>query len=131
VAPTATRCSTAATADVRKLNNEGVILAHKGDFQGAIDRMLVACREAPFNPRILMNGIWVIMKCLEQSGMDHDLLDEAIGACSPKSKSRPRDTPASPGCAIRSKRLKTALAFAPGEPPDEIRYHGHVRRADA
>jgi hypothetical protein len=54
-----------------------VILAHKGDFQGAVERLLVACREAPFNPRILMNGIWVILKCLEQSGMDNDLLDEA------------------------------------------------------
>lgn len=71
------RVLAAATADVRKLNNEGVILAHKGDFQGAVERLLVACREAPFNPRILMNGIWVILKCLEQSGMDNDLLDEA------------------------------------------------------
>lgn len=69
---------TAATADVRKLNNEGVMLAHKGDFQGAMDRMRQACAEAPFNPRILMNGIWVIMKYLEQSGMNHELLDEAI-----------------------------------------------------
>lgn len=68
----------AATADVRKLNNEGVMLAHKGDFQGAMDRMRQACTEAPFNPRILMNGIWVIMKYLEQSGMDHELLDEAV-----------------------------------------------------
>ena len=68
---------TAATADVRKLNNEGVILAHKGDFKGAVDRLLTACREAPFNPRILMNGIWVILKYLEQSGMDNDLMEEA------------------------------------------------------
>lgn len=68
----------AATADVRKLNNEGVMLAHKGDFQGAMDRMRRACIEAPFNPRILMNGIWVILKYLEQSGMDHELLDEAV-----------------------------------------------------
>jgi Flp pilus assembly protein TadD len=37
------RCWPAATADVRKLNNEGVILAHKGDFQGAVDRMRQAC----------------------------------------------------------------------------------------
>jgi len=70
------RVLTAATADVRKLNNEGVILAHKGDFKGAVDRLLTACREAPFNPRILMNGIWVILKYLEQSGMDNDLMEE-------------------------------------------------------
>ncbi len=68
----------AATADVRKLNNEGVMLAHEGDFQGALDRMRRACIEAPFNPRILMNGIWVILRHLEQSGMDHELLDEAV-----------------------------------------------------
>lgn len=68
---------TEATSDVRKLNNEGVILAHKGDFKGAVDRLLTACRFAPFNPRILMNGIWVILKHLEQSGMDNDMLDEA------------------------------------------------------
>jgi tetratricopeptide (TPR) repeat protein len=66
-----------ATSDVRKLNNEGVILAHKGDFKGAVDRLLTACRFAPFNPRILMNGIWVILKYLEQSGMDNEILDEA------------------------------------------------------
>lgn len=36
------RVLAAATADVRKLNNEGVILAHKGDFQGAVERLLVA-----------------------------------------------------------------------------------------
>ncbi|MBM4181148.1 MAG: response regulator [Betaproteobacteria bacterium] len=68
----------AATSDVRKLNNEGVILAHKGDFKGAMERMRQACREAPFNPRILMNGVWVMLKFIEQSGMDNDLLEEAI-----------------------------------------------------
>ncbi len=66
-----------ATSDVRKLNNEGVILAHKGDFKGAVDRLLTACRLAPFNPRILMNGIWVILKSLEQSGMDNEMLEES------------------------------------------------------
>jgi tetratricopeptide (TPR) repeat protein len=66
-----------ATSDVRKLNNEGVILAHKGEFKSAVDRLITACRIAPFNPRILMNGIWVILKYLEQSGMDNEMLDEA------------------------------------------------------
>jgi tetratricopeptide (TPR) repeat protein len=68
---------TEATADVRKLNNEGVILAQKGDLKGAVDRLLSACKVAPFNSRILMNSIWVILKYLEQSGMDNELLDEA------------------------------------------------------
>ncbi len=66
-----------ATSDVRKLNNEGVILAHKGDFKGAAERMRQACHEAPYNPRILMNGVWVMLKFLEQSGMDNELLEEA------------------------------------------------------
>lgn len=71
------RVLAAATADVRKLNNEGVMLAHQGDFQGAVERMRQACAEAPYNPRILMNGVWVILKWLEQSGMDNALLEEA------------------------------------------------------
>ena len=72
-----TKVLSEATAKVRKLNNDGVILAHRGDFKGAVDRLLTACREAPFNPRILMNGIWVILKYLEKSGMDKEMLDEA------------------------------------------------------
>ena len=66
-----------ATADVRKLNNEGVILARKGEYKAAVDKLLTACRVAPFNPRILMNGVWIILKYLEETGMDHDLLNEA------------------------------------------------------
>lgn len=82
-----------ATSDVRKLNNEGVILAHKGDFKGAMERMRQACQEAPYNPRILMNGIWVILKYLEQSGMDNDLLMEAarlIGEVEKQAPGHPR-----------------------------------------
>lgn len=66
-----------ATSEVRKLNNDGVMLAHKGDLRGAVDCMLAASREAPFNPRILMNAAWVILKCIDKEGMDHDLLDHA------------------------------------------------------
>jgi len=72
-----TKVLSEATAKVRKLNNDGVILAHRGDFKGAVDCLLTPCREAPFNPRILMNGIWVILKYLEKSGMDKEMLDEA------------------------------------------------------
>ncbi|MEW5788957.1 MAG: response regulator [Pseudomonadota bacterium] len=67
-----------ATADVRKLNNDSVILAHKGDYKGASEKLLTACRVAPFNTRILMNTIWVLIKRLHSDGMDHELLDEAI-----------------------------------------------------
>lgn len=67
----------AATADVRKLNNEGVMLAQKGDFQQAVEKLLSACEEAPHNPRIIMNAVWVILKCLDQQGMDEALLEEA------------------------------------------------------
>lgn len=66
-----------ATADVRKLNNEGVMLAQKGDFRQAADKLLAACQEAPLNPRILMNAVWVILKDIDQEGMNEELLEEA------------------------------------------------------
>jgi len=66
-----------ATGNVRKLNNEGVMLAHKGDFKTAIERLLGACQMAPYNPRILMNGIWVMLKSIEQEGMDEERLAKA------------------------------------------------------
>ncbi|MEW5770373.1 MAG: tetratricopeptide repeat protein [Pseudomonadota bacterium] len=65
------------TASVRSLNNEAVILAKKGDYQGALAKLRQATREAPFNPRILMNTVWVMLKHLEAEGLDHDLHDEA------------------------------------------------------
>lgn len=67
----------AATADVRKLNNEGVMLAQKGEFRPAVDKLLTACREAPYNPRIIMNAVWVILKYLDKEGMDEEMLEEA------------------------------------------------------
>ncbi len=66
-----------ATADVRKLNNEGVMLAQKGEYRQAVDKLLTACREAPHNPRIIMNAVWVILKYLDQTGMDEEMLEEA------------------------------------------------------
>lgn len=67
----------AATGDVRKLNNEGVVLAQRGDFRGAIDKLVTACREAPFNPRIIMNTVWVILKYIEQAGIDEAMIATA------------------------------------------------------
>lgn len=66
-----------ATADVRKLNNEGVVLAQKGDYKLAVDRLLAACDAAPFNPRINMNAAWVILKYIEQGGMDEQMMQAA------------------------------------------------------
>lgn len=66
-----------ATADVRKLNNEGVVLAQKGDFRTAAERLLTACAAAPFNPRISMNTVWVILKYIDQAGMDEEMIAAA------------------------------------------------------
>jgi len=66
-----------ATADVRKLNNEGVVLAHRGDFRAAVDTLLTACAEAPHNPRIKMNAVWVILKYVDQAGMDETMIEAA------------------------------------------------------
>lgn len=66
-----------ATADVRTLNNEGVVLARRGDYRGAIDKLLTACGEAPYNPRIMMNAVWVILKYIDQAGMDGSLIETA------------------------------------------------------
>jgi DNA-binding response OmpR family regulator/Tfp pilus assembly protein PilF len=66
-----------ATSDVRKLNNEGVVLAQRGDFKTAVDKLMTACAEAPFNPRIMMNAVWVILKYLDQIGMDGDMIEAA------------------------------------------------------
>lgn len=66
-----------ATGDVRTLNNEGVVLAQRGDYKPAVDKLLTACREAPYNPRILMNAVWVILKYIDQVGMDETMIETA------------------------------------------------------
>ncbi|MFN3545010.1 MAG: response regulator [Thiobacillus sp.] len=66
-----------ATADVRKLNNAGVVLAQKGDFRGAAEKLLAACEAAPFNPRVSMNAVWVILKYIDQAGMDESMIAAA------------------------------------------------------
>ena len=68
---------TEATREVRKLTTEGVMLAYKGDVQTAVKLLLAACGLAPFNPRILMNGVWVILKGIELDGMDTGKLIKA------------------------------------------------------
>jgi Tfp pilus assembly protein PilF len=66
-----------ATLGVRQLNNEGVSLAQKGDFDAAVQRLLVAASEAPYNPRVLMNAVWVILRAVDKNGLKEDLLQEA------------------------------------------------------
>lgn len=66
-----------ATHEVRQLNNEGVSLAHKGDFAGALQRLLTAAREAPYNPRVLMNAAWVLLKDIDKNGFEEKKLDDA------------------------------------------------------
>lgn len=66
-----------ATADVRRLNNEGVVLAQKGDFRTAAERLLAACEGAPYNPRVAMNAVWVILKHIDKSGMDETMIEAA------------------------------------------------------
>ncbi|MEW6678210.1 MAG: tetratricopeptide repeat protein [Pseudomonadota bacterium] len=67
-----------ATSKVRSLNNDAVILAHKGDYGTAMEKMQAACEEAPQNPRILMNTIWIMLKYMETAGMEHHLLEQVI-----------------------------------------------------
>ncbi len=66
-----------ATGDVRKLNNEGVVLAQRGDFRNAVEKLQTACGEAPYNPRILMNAVWVILKYIDQVGMNETMIETA------------------------------------------------------
>lgn len=66
-----------ATSGVRSLNDEAVILAHKGNYALAMEKLREACWEAPHNPRILMNAVWVMLKYLEQSGMEEDVMEQA------------------------------------------------------
>lgn len=66
-----------ATTGVRKLNNEGVMLAQRGDFRQAVEKLMTACDEAPYNPRIMMNAVWVILKYIDQVGMDESLIEAA------------------------------------------------------
>lgn len=66
-----------ATVEVRRLNNEGVFRAQKGDLEGASQCLLTAAREAPYNPRVLMNAAWVLLRYIDANGMDEEKQMEA------------------------------------------------------
>jgi len=89
-----------ATGDVRKLNNEGVVLAQRGDYKTAVEKLLTACDEAPYNPRILMNAVWVMLKYLDQVGMDETMLETARTG-SGRRNARHRATRVLADCACR------------------------------
>ncbi|HNQ03768.1 MAG TPA: response regulator [Thiobacillaceae bacterium] len=66
-----------AAAGIRRLDNEAVIQAHKGNYARAMEMLQEACWQAPGNPRVLMNTVWVMLKHLEQAGMDTEILEQA------------------------------------------------------
>lgn len=63
-----------ATESIRRLNDEGVLLAQKGNLPEAMEKMFSAAQHAPYNPRIAMNAAWVALRHLEQHGMESDIL---------------------------------------------------------
>lgn len=66
-----------ATARVQQLSKEGALLLKQGDLQNSLQKMLMATKEAPNNPRILMNTAWAIMRFLEQDEKQRQLLSQA------------------------------------------------------
>lgn len=94
-----------ATSGVRKLNNEGVVLAQRGDYQSAVEKLLTACDEAPYNPRIMMNTVWVILKYLDESGMDEKRLEHARHYLAEASRQAP-DHPRLSGLRLQLKEVE-------------------------
>jgi CheY-like chemotaxis protein/Flp pilus assembly protein TadD len=74
----------AATEHVVRLSKEGALLAQRGDLVSATRQLFLAVKEAPRNPRVLMNAAWVAMRLVEEDP-DHSqylaqvrlLLDDA------------------------------------------------------
>jgi len=65
------------TAHVAQLSREGALLLQKGDLKNGVQKLLLAAREAPRNPRVLMNTAWAILRWVEQDGNSGDLLGNA------------------------------------------------------
>lgn len=68
-----------ATESVRRLNNEGAILAQKGNLTEALARMFQAADEAPYNPRVAMNAAWIALRCIDLHGLNPDVFERARG----------------------------------------------------
>ncbi len=65
------------TAEVARLSREGALLIQRGDFKNGVGKMLAAAKEAPRNPRVLMNTVWAILRLLETEGGDASMLGNA------------------------------------------------------
>jgi CheY-like chemotaxis protein len=63
-----------ATEHVVRLSKEGALLAQRGDLISATRQLFQAAKEAPRNPRVLMNAAWVAMRLVEQDpSQSHEL----------------------------------------------------------
>jgi tetratricopeptide (TPR) repeat protein len=65
------------TARVAQLSKEGALLLQKGDLRNGVQKLLQASKEAPHNPRVLMNTAWAILRLVEQEGGSGDMLGNA------------------------------------------------------
>lgn len=65
------------TAHVAQLSKEGALLLQKGDLRNGAQKLLLASKEAPRNPRVLMNTSWAILRLVEQDGNSGDMLGNA------------------------------------------------------
>lgn len=66
----AERVIAAATESVARLSKEGALLIQRGDLAGGVARLSQAAREAPRNPRVLLNTVWAILRLIEEQGED-------------------------------------------------------------
>jgi predicted Zn-dependent protease len=55
-----------ATEHVVRLSKEGALLSQRGDLVNGTKQLFQAAKEAPRNPRVLMNAAWVAMRLVEQ-----------------------------------------------------------------
>ena len=65
------------TAAVARLSQEGALLLQKGELAQGVEKMLQASREAPRNPRVLMNTVWGLLRLIRQEGDSGDRLRTA------------------------------------------------------
>ena len=105
-----------ATSGVRKLNNEGVVLAQRGDYKNAVDKLMTACSEAPYNPRIMMNAVWVILKYIDQVGMDEAMIEAARGHLAEAERQAPGHGRLS-GLRLQLKEVETRFGVNRASPP--------------
>lgn len=66
-----------ATAKVAALSKEGILLLQRGDLEQGVKRLMQAAKEAPRNPRVLMNTAWSIMRLVEQQNEHAKMLIDA------------------------------------------------------